>query len=160
MLAAAFEAAQQEPPPLTPIAGSERSEGTASLRRTGAASVVPIEEPPSLWPQGPGQLAPRVLERVIGLLLADADVRTRGVTRNKLRSAGAGDDIEALLAWLDSAGVLQASTDQGRQRWRAPRPLELFDPEAIAAKLDATPLPDEALVDQVRAAFGAVVGGV
>jgi hypothetical protein len=98
-----------------------------------------------------------VLEQTIAQLLDDADVRQRGVTKNKLKSAGAGGDAEALLAWLDAAEVLAPTAEQGVPRWRTPRPLTLTEPETIRERLAATPLPDAERVALVRAAFGAVV---
>jgi hypothetical protein len=158
VLAAAFEAGQEEPPERTPIAGTDREAAESGPARTIPLVSPPAPtEPPSRWPAGPGQLAPRVLEQTIAQLLDDADVRQRGVTKNKLKSAGAGGDAEALLAWLDAAEVLAPTAEQGVPRWRTPRPLTLTEPETIRERLAATPLPDAERVALVRAAFGAVV---
>jgi hypothetical protein len=163
LLAEAWQAGQQEPPPRTPIAGvggdadGASAGGTAANASSVGQHAEAQEEEPSWWPVGPGRLTARLLEAVIQRVLDDPDVQARGVTKNKLKAAGAGADAEALLAWLDAAGVLAASADTGVQRWRAPRPLQQTDLSAIAEQLRATELPDEAQIEGVRSAFSAIV---
>jgi len=149
LLAEAWQAAQQPPsteeedtpPPASP--GDEGGE----------------EEALSPWPAGPGRLSPRQLEAVLERVLSDPDVAERGLTKNKLRAAGAGPDAEALLAWLDGAGLLvnPSKPDDPVVRWREPRLLALTDAALIAERLRAAALPDEATIAQVRAAFAPLV---
>jgi hypothetical protein len=161
LLAEAWQAGQQEPTPRTPIAGADGDgaggRGLAVNNTDREPHAEEQEEEPSLWPAGPGHLTARQLEGVMQRVLDDPDVQARGVTKNKLKAAGAGADAEALLAWLDAAGVLAPSADTGVQRWRAPRPLQQTDLTAIAEQLRATELPDEAQIDSVRSAFSAIV---
>ncbi|HEU4323118.1 MAG TPA: hypothetical protein VFS21_08190 [Roseiflexaceae bacterium] len=176
LLAEAWTAGQQEPPARTPIAGAdgagdsttdttsraatvEQYRGAEAVEQPGDVEVVE-DDPLEGWPNGPGQLRPRMLAAVLERLAADPDVRGQGVTRKRLRSAGAGVDTEALLAWLDTAGALaEPSKNDPVVRWREPRALRWADTALLVAALRKTPLPDEALVDQVRAAFNGSGGG-
>jgi len=150
LLAEAWSAAQQPP-----SAEEEDGPPPSSAGDDGAEEE---DQALSPWPAGPGRLSPRQLEAVLERVLSDPDVAERGLTKNKLKAAGAGPDAEALLAWLDAAGLLaEPSKADPVVRWREPRALQLRDAPLIAGRLRATPLPDEATVAQVRAAFAPTV---
>lgn len=125
----------------------------------GGATATESPEPSaeSIWPHGPGMLQPTRLGAVLERVLADplfTSGADPGVTKNRLRHAGAGADAEALLVWLDAAGVLAApSKDDPIVRWREARPLQSSEPTWLAARLQATPLPEASAVDAVRAVF-------
>lgn len=150
LLAEAWSAAQQ-----TPSADEEDGPPPLSVGDDGDEGE---DQALSPWPAGPGRLTPRHLEAVLERVLSDPDVAERGLTKNKLKSAGAGPEAEALLAWLDAAALLAApSKDDPIVRWREPRRLVLSDTSLIAGRLHATPLPERATVEQVRAAFAPTV---
>jgi hypothetical protein len=99
-----------------------------------------------VWPRGPGAMSPAEVEALIRLVLVDPSIVATappGVTKGRLAALLAPStraQAGSLLAWLDHAGVLEEPRDEGL-RWREPRLLRECEPEAIAARLRATPIP-------------------
>lgn len=103
---------------------------------------------PSLWPMGPGGMTSADVGELITRLRSDPAIVAAtppGVTKGRLRSIVEGALADPLLVWLDAAGVLVEPT-RPEVRWREPRLLRAEDDAAIAERLAATPLPDEAAV--------------
>ena len=114
---------------------------------------------PSIWPAGPHGLDPATLETLVCRIVAEPSFQSQrkgqsGISKGRLASLkthGLNDAIaRSLMVWFDRAGVL-AAPEHGQSPWRAPRPFAYTEPEQIAARLRATPLPAG---DDVRAAYG------
>lgn len=100
------------------------------------------------WPAGPGRMQPADVAAIIERLRSDPAIIAAtppGVTKGRLRGMVDPGLAEPLLVWLDAAGVL-AEPERPELRWREPRLLREADRTAIAARLRATPPPDDAAV--------------
>ncbi|MBP1466734.1 hypothetical protein EYB53_013540 [Candidatus Chloroploca sp. M-50] len=114
----------------------------------------------SPWPAGPGSLAdPAALGTVVAQLVQEPSFQSSrkgqsGLSKKRLvrlAHPSLNDSIaRILLVWFDRAGVL-APPDSPSLPWRTPRPLAVTDLTALAAALQATPLPT---ADDALAAFG------
>lgn len=103
---------------------------------------------PSPWPTGPGGMTPADVGELVARLRSDPAIiaaTPAGVTKGRLRGIVDGALAELLMVWLNAAGVL-AEPSRPEVRWREPRLLRADDDAAIAERLAATPLPDEAAV--------------
>lgn len=130
----------------------------ADPRRPQEEQVGPARDTtPSLWPAGPGTLAPAALGTLVAQLVTEPSFQSErkgqsGLSKGRLvKHAGLSENAaRALMVWFDRAGVL-APPEDGQSPWRAPRPFVLTDLEQIAAKLRDYPQPTG---EEIRAAYG------
>lgn len=96
------------------------------------------------WPAGPGPLTPAQVQELIEQLHTAACIvgaNPPGVTRGRLSPLlpnAARASAQAVMAWLDAAGVLTAPQNE-TLRWREPRLVSSTDLDWIAAQLRQTP---------------------
>jgi len=143
--------------PATLYAGAQGEAGEAGGGEPEGHSAAP-ERDGSPWPHGPGALHPQALrelvERMVAspVLTAGQQASQIGLTRRRLEQLpGVTPDLaRALLVWFDAAHVIADPYHPDRP-WVSPRPLLDLDPQAIAARLRATPLPS---AEAIAAAFG------
>lgn len=108
------------------------------------------------WPCGPHDLRPALVARAIATLLANGDVRARGLAKRTLATLVGAEAAVAWLVWLDAAGVLSAPDNpEPARRWRERRRFATEDLGQIASQLAATPLPDAAAVTAAATLLGA-----
>jgi hypothetical protein len=130
----------------------------------GAPGTPPTSnvEPDNGWPYGPAPLGRAALAELLARVVAAPSITTGsnpaqiGLTQNRLVDLLKGQYAQAplkdlartLLVWFEQAGLLADAPLA--TRWRTPRPLTTTELPAIAARLNATPIPDS---EAVRAAW-------